>query len=214
MLTYDPEEAVAALARVDHDLGVFMEIAGPCRIAERAWAQPVEPFEALLRAIIYQQLSGASAGAIYKRFVDLFDGAGPMPEALLGLSDDQLRGCGLSRNKMVAVKDLAEKTLAEVVPERDTLLTLPDDEVIARLTEVRGIGPWTVEMLLMFNLGRPDVLPITDLGIQKGFQLVYGTDNLPTPKELGAHGEKWRPWRTVASWYMWEAVHIERGETT
>ena len=213
MLTYDLEEAIAALARADHDLGVFMEVAGPCRIAERAWAQPVEPFEALLRSIIYQQLSGKAAGTIHGRFVDLFDGAGPSPEALLALSEDQLRGCGLSRNKTLAVKDLAEKTLAEVVPERETLLTLPDDEVIARLTEVRGIGPWTVEMLLMFNLGRPDVLPATDLGIQKGYQLVYGTDDLPNHKELAAHGEKWRPWRTVASWYMWEAVHIERGET-
>ena len=213
MLTYDPEEAIAALAKADYDLGVFMEVAGPCRIAERAWAQPVEPFEALLRSIIYQQLSGKVAGTIHGRFVDLFDGAGPSPEALLALSEDQLRGCGLSRNKTLAVKDLAEKTLAEVVPERETLLTLPDDEVIARLTEVRGIGPWTVEMLLMFNLGRPDVLPATDLGIQKGYQLVYGTDELPKPKELDAYGEKWRPWRTVASWYMWEAVHIERGET-
>ncbi len=213
MLTYDPEEAIAALAKADYDLGVFMEVAGPCRIAERAWAQPVEPFEALLRSIIYQQLSGKAAGTIHGRFIDLFDGAGPSPEALLVLSEDQLRGCGLSRNKTLAVKDLAEKTLAEVVPEREALLTLSDDDVIARLTEVRGIGPWTVEMLLMFNLGRPDVLPATDLGIQKGYQLVYGTNDLPTPQELAAHGEKWRPWRTVASWYMWEALHIERGET-
>jgi len=213
MLTYDPEEAVAELARADSDLGAFMELAGPCRIGERAWAQPVGPFEALLRSIIYQQLSGKAAGTIHGRFVDLFDGAGPTPEELLTLSEEQLRGCGLSRNKTLAVQDLAEKTLAEVVPEREMLLTLPDDEVIARLTEVRGIGPWTVEMLLMFNLGRPDILPITDLGIQKGFRLVYGTDELPKPKELGAYGEKWRPWRTVASWYMWEAVHIERGET-
>ncbi len=213
MLTYDLEEAVDELAKADHDLGVFMEVAGPCRIGERAWAQPVEPFEALLRSIIYQQLSGKAAGTIHGRFVELFDGAGPSPEALLALSEDQLRGCGLSRNKTLAVKDLAEKTLAELVPGRDTLLTLPDDDVIARLTEVRGIGPWTVEMLLMFNLGRPDILPATDLGIQKGYQLVYGTDDLPTHKELAAHGEKWRPWRTVASWYMWEAVHIERDET-
>jgi len=212
MLTYDPEEAVAELARADSDLGAFMDVAGPCRIAERAWAQPVDPFEALLRSIIYQQLSGKAAGTIHGRFVELFDGAGPAPEALLTLSEDQLRGCGLSRNKTAAVRDLAEKTLAEVVPGREALLTLPDAEVVERLTEVRGIGPWTVEMLLMFNLGRPDVLPVTDLGIQKGYQLVYGTEALPTPKELGTFGERWRPWRTVASWYMWEAVHIERGE--
>ena len=212
MLTYDPEEAVAELARADSDLGAFMDVAGPCRIAERAWAQPVDPFEALLRSIIYQQLSGKAAGTIHGRFVELFDGAGPAPEALLTLSEDQLRGCGLSRNKTAAVRDLAEKTLAEVVPGREALLTLPDAEVVERLTEVRGIGPWTVEMLLMFNLGRPDVLPVTDLCIQKGYQLVYGTEALPTPKELGTFGERWRPWRTVASWYMWEAVHIERGE--
>ncbi len=212
MLTYDPKRAVSELAKADPDLGIFMEVAGPCRIGERSWAQPVEPFESLLRSIIYQQLSGASAGAIHKRFVDLFDGAGPTAEALLSLSEAQLRGCGLSRNKTIAVRDLAEKKLDGTVVDRVELEPLADNEIIKRLTAVRGIGPWTVEMLLMFNLGRPDVLPITDLGIQKGFQLVYGTDELPKPKELGAFGERWRPWRTVASWYMWEAVHIERRE--
>ena len=213
MLTYDPEEAVAALAGVDADLGAFMKLAGPCRIAEREWAQPATPFEALARSIVYQQLSGKVAGTIYGRFVELFDGAGPTPEELLSFSDEQLRGCGLSRNKMLAVRDLAEKRLDGTVPDREGLRGLPDDDILERLTAVRGIGPWTVQMLLMFYLGRPDVLPATDLGIQKGYQLVYGADALPSPKELAAHGEKWKPWRTVASWYLWEAVHIERGET-
>ena len=214
MLTYDPDVAVAELARVDSDLAAFMEVAGPCRIAEREWAQAVTPFEALARSIVYQQLSGKAAGTIYGRFVDLFDGAGPTPEELLTLSEEQLRGCGLSRNKMLAVRDLAEKRLDGTVLDRTGLQKLSDEEVLQRLTAVRGIGPWTVQMLLMFYLGRPDVLPTTDLGIQKGFRLVYGTKDLPSPKELEAHGEQWKPWRTVASWYMWEAVHIDRGETT
>ncbi len=212
MLTYDPVEAVKQLTKADRDLAAFMEVAGPCRIGERAWAQPVEPFESLLRSIIYQQLSGASAGAIYKRFVELFDGAGPAPEALLSLPDEQLRGCGLSQNKMRAVRDLSDKKLDGTVLDRAALLELPDEEVVKRLTSVRGVGPWTVQMLLMFNLGRPDVLPTTDLGIQNGFQLIYSTEDRPSAKELGAHGEKWKPWRTVASWYMWEAVHLDRGE--
>ncbi|MDX1438728.1 MAG: DNA-3-methyladenine glycosylase [Rubricoccaceae bacterium] len=214
MLTYDPDVAVAELARVDSDLAAFMEVAGPCRIAEREWAQAVTSFEALARSIVYQQLSGKAAGTIYGRFVDLFDGAGPTPEELLTLSEEQLRGCGLSRNKMLAVRDLAEKRLDGTVLDRTGLQKLSDEEVLQRLTAVRGIGPWTVQMLLMFYLGRPDVLPTTDLGIQKGFRLVYGTKDLPSPKELEAHGEQWKPWRTVASWYMWEAVHIDRGETT
>lgn len=213
MLTYDLDVAVVELAKADKDLAAFMDVAGRCRIDEREWAQPVTPFEALARSIVYQQLSGKAAGTIYGRFVDLFDGAGPTPEELLTLSDEQLRGCGLSRNKMLAVRDLAEKRLDGTVLDRSGLRDLSDEEVVRRLTAVRGIGPWTVQMLLMFYLGRPDVLPTTDLGIQKGFQLVYGTKDLPSPKELEAHGERWKPWRTVASWYMWEAVHIDRGET-
>ncbi len=128
------------------------------------------------------------------------------PDALLVLPDDALRGAGLSRNKLAAARDLADKTLDGTVPPLDVLHALPDDEIQRRLCAVRGIGRWTVEMLLIFNMGRPDVLPSTDLGVRKGFQLVTGTEELPAPRALDAHGERWRPYRSVASWYLWRLV--------
>src|SRR6185436_2293199 len=132
----------------------------------------------------------------------------PTPEDLLATPDAQLRGAGLSRAKTAAVKDLAAKTLDGVVPDSRAMAKLSNEEIIERITTVRGVGPWTVEMLLMFTLGREDVLPATDFGVRKGFAIAYGLKELPAPKELLAHGEKWRPHRTTASWYLWRAVDL------
>jgi 3-methyladenine DNA glycosylase/8-oxoguanine DNA glycosylase len=130
------------------------------------------------------------------------------PEEILATPDEKLRAAGLSRNKMLSVKDLAQKTLDGVVPPLAKLKKLSDEEILERLTTVRGIGPWTVEMLLLFRLGRPDVLPVTDLGVRKGFQLTYGGEELPALQAIRDHGERWRPYRSVASWYMWRAVDL------
>ena len=169
------------------------------------------PFEALLRAIVYQQLSGRAAGAIHARVLELFDGGRPTARALAAIGDDRLRAAGLSRAKVRAARDLAEKTIARVVPGARTLRTLSDDEIAARLVQVRGIGLWTVEMLLISYLARPDVLPATDLGIRRGFMRIQGLEALPAPAEVLARGERWRPWRTVASWYLWRTADLTAG---
>lgn len=169
------------------------------------------PFHSLLRAIVYQQLHASAASAILGRIVAQVGGGGfPSPEQMLAASDDLLRVTGLSRQKIAAVRDLATKSAAGVVPGWKTLETLDDGEIVARLTEVRGIGIWTVQMMLIFRLGRPDVLPTLDYGVQQGYQLAYHRRDLPRPRELAAFGERWRPWRSVASWYFWQAVRQSR----
>jgi 3-methyladenine DNA glycosylase/8-oxoguanine DNA glycosylase len=201
---YDPAEAAAALSAADPVLGAWIARYGACELAPRG----METFPYLLRAITYQQLSGKAAATIHGRVLAL-TGDPSTPEALLSLPDEALRGAGLSRNKLAAARDLAEKTQAGLIPPLDALHGLADEELVERLTAVRGVGPWTVEMLLIFNLGRPDVLPVTDLGVQKGFSILYGGDGLPSPAMLREHGERWRPWRSVASWYLWRAVDGE-----
>ena len=205
-LAYDPAEAVTTLAAADETLGQLMERVGPFTLETRAF---LSPFQALLRSITYQQLSGKAAATIYGRALALFpEGGPPTPEQILAIEEDRLRGAGLSRAKVSAFKDLAVKTLDGIVPPLDALQEMEDAEIIERLTAVRGIGRWTVEMLLMFRLGRPDVLPVTDLGVRKGFMLTYELDDLPKPKELRTYCERWRPYRSVASWYMWRAVDM------
>ena len=160
-----------------------------------------------METITYQQLTGRVAATIFARVKALFpDRAFPTPEELREIPEAQLRGAGLSRAKTAALKDIAEKTLAGVVPAPRELEAMEDAEIIRRLTQIRGVGPWTVNMLLMFRLGRPDILPATDYGVRKGFALVYGWKELPTPAELLEFGEKWRPYRTTASWYLWRAL--------
>jgi DNA-3-methyladenine glycosylase II len=169
------------------------------------------PLDSLLTAIVYQQLHATAAAAILARLRDQIGGGRyPSPPRILAASDEALRATGLSRQKIAAVRDLAEKAAAGVIPAWSKLERLEDEAIIERLTTVRGIGPWTVQMLLMFRLGRPDVLPIHDYGVQQGYQLAYGTSRLPTPRELAAAGEAWRPWRSVASWYLWQAVRLAR----
>ena len=206
-LQYDPEKAVASLKRKDKTLAKLMRQVGPYTLAQR---DTRSPFHSLFRAIVYQQLSGKAAATIHQRVVELFDGKKHFtPKNLLALSDEELRAAGLSRAKTLAAKDLALKTQQGLVPSLSKLQTMADEEIIERLINVRGIGRWTVEMLLLFHLGRPDVLPVADLGVRKGFMQTYGLDELPDAKRLQVHAEAWRPYRSVASWYMWRAVDIQ-----
>ena len=200
----DPKRAVRALRRVDPKMAWLIDQVGPCTLAPTTWT----PFQALLRSIVYQQLSGKAAQTILGRVVALFPHEFPTPRDILGAPEAALRGAGLSQNKVRAVRDLAEKTLAGVVPERSALGQMDDEEIIAHCTQVRGIGRWTVEMMLMFHLGRPDVLPVDDLGIQKGAMRLYGLRKLPNPDRLEALAEPWRPWRTVGSWYLWRVLEL------
>jgi DNA-3-methyladenine glycosylase II len=164
------------------------------------------PYEVLLRSITYQSISGKAASTIFGRIKALGDnGHPPTPEKMLKIRVAKLRKAGLSAAKAASLKDLAKNALAGIVPTHEEALELSDEELVERLVSVRGIGAWTVEMFLIFRLGRPDVLPIHDLGVKKGWSVVYGKKHMPTPKELLKFGERWRPYRTVASWYMWRA---------
>jgi DNA-3-methyladenine glycosylase II len=190
-------------------MGALIATVGPYGIN----FQPTQDlFEALSRAIVYQQLSGKAAATIYGRLKALTGGDGSFtPRAVQSLAFEDLRGAGLSRAKSLAILDLAEKTLAGAIPPGDHIASLSDAEIMERLTAVRGIGPWTVEMLLMFRLGRPDVLPATDLGVRKGFAMLYGHAETPAPAALLDYGEKWRPYRSVASWYLWRMLELDDG---
>lgn len=183
---------------------------GPCLLKPMIRRSP---FESLVRAIAYQQLHDKAAESILKRFIALCPGQRfPRPEQLLALSPGLLRGAGFSRAKVAALRDLAEKVLDGTVPTGRLVRTLHDEVIIERLTVVRGIGRWTAEMLLIFQLGRPDVLPVDDFGVRNGFRIAYGLPSLPTPKDMLRYGERWRPYRTAASWYLWRAT--ERGKLT
>src|SRR4030081_1280951 len=167
----------------------------------------VRPFDALAESIAYQQLSGKAPATIWGRVRALYPKRKWLdPELVLKTPDDTLRACGLSRSKIAALKDLAAKTLDGTVPTRRELVRMTDEEIIERLTKVRGIGRWTVEMLLLFELGRLDVWPVADYGVQKGFAKTFGRRKLPTPKQFMKIGEKWRPYRSVAAWYFWRAL--------
>ncbi len=175
------------------------------------------PFHALARAIAHQQLNGTAAQSIFGRFVALYSQEGQAAEAalleaelVLATPDEKMRAVGLSFAKIASIKDLARKTLAGTVPPYEILHTLDDDDIVERLTQVRGIGRWTVEMLLMFRLGRPDVLPIDDFGVRNGFRLAYGLRGMPTPRALGEYGARWAPYRSVAAWYLWRAVDLHK----
>jgi DNA-3-methyladenine glycosylase II len=174
-------------------------------------AASIRPFDALAESIAYQQLSGKAAATIFGRVRAVFPKRKWLdPKQVLSTPDDMLRGAGLSRAKTAALKDLAAKTIDGTVPSGRALLRMSDDEIIARLTQVRGIGRWTVEMLLLFDLGRPDVWPVDDYGVRKGFAKTFGRRKLPAPKQLMKIGEKWRPYRSVAAWYFWRALDDNR----
>ena len=211
---YDAVLACRQLAEADPKLGALIERAGPFTVRLKSQHSP---FEALLESIIYQQLHGKAAAAILKRLLTAFGELHPSPELLLEAPDEMLRACGVSAAKSRALRDLAAKTIDGTVPTLTQIRRLPDAEILERLTAVRGIGPWTVEMLLMFRLGRPDVLPVSDYGVRKGFALTFNrlpklkpfdASMLAKPAEIMKRGEKWRPWRSVASWYLWRACDL------
>jgi len=211
---YDSALACRQLAEADRKLGQLIERV-PFTLKLKSQHSP---FEALLESIIYQQLHGKAAAAILKRLITAFGELHPAPELLLRAPDDMLRACGLSGAKTKALRDLAAKTLDGTVPTLAQIRRLGDDEIIERLTEVRGVGVWTVQMLLIFRLGRPDVLPVTDYGVRKGFALTFlrlpkskpfDASMLATMDQIERRAEKWRPWRSVASWYMWRACDLQ-----
>ena len=222
---YDIAEVLAHLSANDRKLATLIEKAGPftMRIAPRQ-----SPFEALAESIIYQQLHGKAAATIHKRFLASFEpiaglGKHPAPQDLLDCPNEQLRGAGLSHNKALALRDLAAKTLDGTVPTLARIRRMSDADIIEHLTQVRGIGTWTVEMMLIFRLGRPDVLPVTDYGVRKGFALTFlglkPTDKV-TPADLAtaaqittrAKRNKWHPYASVASWYLWRACDLAAGK--
>jgi DNA-3-methyladenine glycosylase II len=201
---FDHRAAIAHLCKDDKRLAQLIE---KVRDFDLNIDELESPYEALLEAIVYQSISGKAARTIYARIRALgADGRPPTPQRILAATPESLREAGLSFAKIAAARDLAQKTIDGVVPTLDEAHKLSDEELVERLDSVRGIGAWTVEMFLIFRLGRPDVLPIHDYGVQKGFAITYGKRKIPKPKELLKFGERWRPYRTVASWYMWRAV--------
>ncbi len=215
----DHTEALEHLSRVDRKLGRIIVKSGPYGLQPER-TQSI--FEALLESIIYQQLNGKVAATITGRVKALFPendhrvrtrrglvAAFPSPEQILAATPELLRSAGLSQAKMLAIRDLAAKTLDGTVPTVREAHKLSDDALIERLTAVRGIGRWTVEMLLIFRLGRPDILAVDDYGLRKGFAKLHRMAELPKPKELLAYGERWRPYRSVASWYLWRAAEMK-----
>ena len=201
---YDSAEALAHLRRSDPRLGELIDRAGPFAMELR----PVKSlFEALLRSIIYQQLHARAAESIHGRVVaELKKAGGVTPETLATISDEALRKAGLSGNKLKAVRDLAEKCLAGTVPTLKEAHRLSDEELVERLTHVRGIGPWTVHILLIFYLGRSDIMPTGDYAIRLAFKKLYGKRKDPTPEAIIKHARRWQPYRSMASWYLWRSL--------
>ena len=223
-LPYDPAEAIAALSAADPKLARLMTRAGPFtpRLAGRQ-----SPFEALTESIIYQQLHGKAAAAIHARLIAGFQPmptlspVHPTPEQILEAPTQELRAAGLSANKTLALRDLAAKTLDGTVPTLAKIRRMDDQAIIDHLTQVRGIGKWTVEMFLIFRLGRPDIFPTSDYGVRKGFALTFQglkpsakvtPDLLPKPEVMERRAKKWTPWRSVASWYLWRACDLAAGK--
>ena len=196
------------LSLVDPVMRRLIREIGPCTLKPKVRRSP---YESLARAIAYQQLHDKAAESILKRFVALFPGRRfPKPEELLAMDEQSIRSAGFSRPKIKALRDLASKTLDGTVPIGRVIKKLDDEVIVERLIAVHGIGRWTVEMLLIFQLGRPDVLPIDDFGVRNGFRIAYGRRMMPTPRALSRYGERWKPFRTVASWYLWRAVDLSK----
>jgi DNA-3-methyladenine glycosylase II len=215
-LPFDREEALAHLRARDKKLAGLIDRVGPFDL--RLDGTP-SPFESLLESILYQQLHGKAAAAIHARVRAFFSGD-PTPQQLVSVPDEPLRAAGVSFNKIKAMRDLAAKTLDGTVPSHAAILKMPDADIVERLTAVRGIGSWTVEMLLIFRMGRPDVLPVTDYGVRKGYALTFErvprsrpleASDLPKPDIVFRRGLRWAPFRTVASWYLWRACDLAKG---
>lgn len=207
----NPTQALRTLALADPTLGQLIRRIGDYELEPH---EARNPYESLVRSIVYQQLHGKAAATILGRMKALYGNTPrlPTPQEILDTPVADLRAAGLSGNKTLALKDLAAKTLEGLVPTQSQIHQLADAEIIERLTAIRGIGPWTVEMMLIFQLGRSDVLPATDFGVRAGFALTYGLKDLPKPKELLEYGEIWRPYRSVASWYLWRATDLAKAD--
>lgn len=204
---FKPAKAVAHLKAADPALAAIIDTVGPFRMELK---QSRSLFGALAEAIVYQQLSNKAAATIYGRVEALYPDApdGFTPRHILKTPDEALRGCGLSRAKVLAVQDLARRVEEGELPTLDVAQDIPDSELIERLVTVRGIGRWSAEMFLMFRLGRPDVLPLDDYSLRKAYAKAFRKRVLPSPKELEKAGQKWRPYRTVASWYLWRVLDL------
>ncbi|MBB2205406.1 DNA-3-methyladenine glycosylase family protein [Gluconacetobacter takamatsuzukensis] len=193
----------ARLSAADPDLAALVARIGPCGLRVEA---DRSPYEALVNAIAHQQLHGRAALAILGRLVALAGGSFPTPEALLALSEADLRGCGLSGTKIRAIQGVAQARLDGLVPSRQDAASMTDEDLIARLTALRGVGRWTVEMLLIFSLGRPDVMPVDDFGVREGWRAIKRLDTQPRPAALAAIARDWSPHRSAAAWYLWRAA--------
>jgi DNA-3-methyladenine glycosylase II len=201
--------AEKALASADARLAEAIKVVGPCTLKRGRGS----PYESLLSAIAHQQVHGKAAEAILGRVKGLYGGGRyPTPQELLATQDTDLASAGLSRSKQLAFKDVAARVLDGTVLDRRAMMRLSDETIIERLIAVRGVGRWTAEMLLMFTLSRPDVLPVDDFGVREGFRLLYGKRKQPKPKWLAHYGQRWAPFRTTASWYLWRYVDHVRGK--
>lgn len=204
--------AIRHLCRVDPVMRRLIREVGPFALIPKVRRTP---FESLARAIAFQQLHEKAAESILKRFIALFPGRRfPRPAELLAADVDAIRGAGFSGAKVLALRDLAAKTLDGTVPTSRAITLLDDEAMVERLVAVRGIGRWTVQMLLIFQLGRPDVLPVDDFGVRNGFRIAYRRRTMPAPKEVLRYGERWKPYRTAAAWYLWRAADRAKQETT
>jgi methylated-DNA-[protein]-cysteine S-methyltransferase len=206
---FDPAVAIEHLRSADPAIARLIDAVGPFRMRLK---KTPNVFAALAEAIVYQQLNGKAAATIYARMCALFPRAheGPTPAQILRVSDEKLRTAGLSRSKALSLRDLARRIGDGELPELADIQRLEDEAIVDRLTQVRGVGRWTAEMFLMFRLGRPDVLPVDDYGIRKGFAVVFNKRELPAPKDVEKRGVRWKPYRTVASWYLWRAVELAK----
>ncbi|MDA8052014.1 MAG: DNA-3-methyladenine glycosylase 2 family protein [Rhodospirillales bacterium] len=201
-------EALRHLRRADPVLGRLIRRLGPCGLRPERGRSP---YAALLRAVAHQQLNGRAAEAIFARFLALHPGRGfPEPAVVLAYEGAHLSACGLSAAKIAAIRAISEAALAGIVPTRRAAARLSDEALIERLTALRGIGRWTVEMLLIFTLGRPDVLPVDDFGVREGYRLLHGLDAQPKPRQLAEIGAAWAPYRSTAAWYLWERANEEK----
>jgi DNA-3-methyladenine glycosylase II len=214
-LPFDPDAALQHLRASDAKLAGLIDRAGPFTLRLDLSSSP---FESLLESILYQQLHGKAAATIHRRVREYFSGE-PTPELLISAPDEALRTAGVSSNKIRALRDLAARTLDGTVPSHAAIRKMPDEEIVARLSQVHGIGRWTAEMLLIFRLGRPDVFPVSDYGVRKGYALTFQrlpktrpvkAADLPSPELLLKRGKRWAPFRSVAAWYLWRACDLAR----
>jgi DNA-3-methyladenine glycosylase II len=196
-------DAVDHLTAADPVLAGLIDRVGACTL-QPAWSR--SPFESLVRSVAYQQLQGRAAAVILKRFLALFEAPFPSPDDIARLDEETMRAVGFSRSKVAAIRDIAADAESGLLPDRASAETMDDAELIRRLTSIRGVGPWTVQMLLIFTLGRLDVLPADDFGVRNGIRRTYGLDALPAKNEVIRMAEAWRPYRSVASWYLWRAA--------